>query len=53
MYVLVVAQLSEVTNVNVKEEKVNYFGTTYQVVLKFSTGMSFGITESFTFGSSK
>ncbi|XP_060573285.1 cytochrome b-245 chaperone 1-like [Ruditapes philippinarum] len=50
---VVVAQLSEVTNVNVKEEKVNYFGTTYQVVLKFSTGMSFGITESFTFGSSK
>ncbi|XP_045211747.2 cytochrome b-245 chaperone 1 homolog [Mercenaria mercenaria] len=50
---VVVAQLSEVTGIKVQEEKVNFFGTTYQVVLKFSAGMTFGITESFTFGSSK
>ena len=49
----VVANLPEVTGIRVAEEKVNYFGNTHQVVLDMSTGMSLGITESFTFGSTK
>lgn len=48
-----VAQMSEIVGIGVNEEKVNFFGTTYQVVLEMATGMSIGITESFTFGSSR
>ena len=49
----VVANLPDVIGVRVAEEKVNYFGNTHQVVLVMSTGMSLGITESFTFGTTK
>lgn len=50
---VVIAQLSEISGTTVQEEKVNFFGNTYQVVITFSTGMTIGITDSFTFGSSK
>lgn len=50
---VIVANLPDVIGVRVAEEKVNYFGNTHQVVLVMSTGMSLGITESFTFGTTK
>lgn len=47
----IVASLSDLDDAVVVEERVNYFGTSYQVVLKFRNGMSIGITEVSTFGS--
>lgn len=49
----VVIAVEDVMQTDVSEEKVAFFGRTYQVVLKLSHGASVGLTESFTFGSSR
>lgn len=49
----VVITIDDVMQTDVTEEKVAFFGRTYQVVLKLSHGASVGLTESFTFGSSR
>ena len=51
--VLVVVAVDDVIQANISEEKVAFFGRTYQVVLKLSHGARVGLTESFTFGSSR
>lgn len=50
---VIVCRMSEVINVRLEEERMNYFGNSYQVVLVFNTGMSIGITETFTFSKSQ
>ncbi|XP_041364932.1 cytochrome b-245 chaperone 1-like [Gigantopelta aegis] len=48
----VVANLDDIVGIRVEEESVRFFGNGHQVVLLFATGMSIGITETFTFGNS-
>ena len=45
--------LDDIVGVRVDEEDVRYFGKSHIVVILLNTGMTMGITESYTFGSSK
>ena len=49
----VVVNLDDIVGVRVDEEDVRYFGKSHIVVFLLNTGMIIGITESYTFGSSK
>ena len=51
--VQVVVNLDDIMGVRVDEEDVRYFGKSHIVVILLNTGMTVGITESYTFGSSK
>ncbi|KAL4240789.1 hypothetical protein ACF0H5_001577 [Mactra antiquata] len=49
---VVVAQIPEIVSTSIEVEKGSYFGDTYQIVLKLSTGFFIGLTQSFTYGPS-
>ncbi|KAL3876981.1 hypothetical protein ACJMK2_034751, partial [Sinanodonta woodiana] len=47
---VVIAKAEEVTDVNVLEEYLNFFGITYQIVLQLETGISLPLSKASTFG---
>lgn len=57
MYILlsvsVVVNLDDIVGVRVDEEEVRYFGKSHIVVFILSNGITIGVTESYTFGSSR
>lgn len=50
---IIVVNLDDIVGVRVDEEEVRYFGQSHVVVFLINTGMTVGVTESYTFGSSK
>ncbi|XP_076459290.1 cytochrome b-245 chaperone 1 homolog [Babylonia areolata] len=50
---IIVVNLDDIVGVRVDEEDVRYFGKSHIVVFLLNTGMTIGVTESYTFGSSK
>nr|KAG5704117.1 hypothetical protein BaRGS_009647 [Batillaria attramentaria] len=50
---IVVMGLDDIVGVRVDEEDVRYFGKSHIVVFILNTGMTVGVTESYTFGSSR
>ncbi|KAK7493338.1 hypothetical protein BaRGS_00015464 [Batillaria attramentaria] len=50
---MLVMGLDDIVGVRVDEEDVRYFGKSHIVVFILNTGMTVGVTESYTFGSSR
>ncbi|KAL8591016.1 hypothetical protein ACOMHN_021781 [Nucella lapillus] len=50
---IIVVNLDDIVGVRVDEEEVRYFGKSHIVVFLLNTGMTVGVTESYTFGSSR
>ncbi|XP_025091149.1 uncharacterized protein C17orf62-like isoform X2 [Pomacea canaliculata] len=50
---IIVVNLDDIVGVRVDEEEVRYFGKSHIVVFILSNGITIGVTESYTFGSSR